>query len=66
MLSQTSEQQITTIPFFVSSGSTHLADIRFALGLSEDSLLDTKLSRIFPKSQIIWGKAMDSHPFILE
>ncbi|MBU9711888.1 sirohydrochlorin chelatase [Evansella tamaricis] len=57
---------IAVIPFFVCSGSTHLNEIQYALGVIEEPAFDTDIELIHPKVPVIWGKAMDAHPLILE
>ncbi|WP_416148388.1 sirohydrochlorin chelatase [Salipaludibacillus sp. HK11] len=59
-------EEILVIPFFVCSGSTHLEEIQYALGVIDHSDLDSHLADIHPKAKIIWGKPMDSHPLIIE
>lgn len=57
---------IYVIPFFVSSGSTHLDEIKYSLGVTEEPMLETDLPLVHPQADIIWGNAMDDHPLILE
>ncbi|MFA9559729.1 sirohydrochlorin chelatase [Evansella sp. AB-rgal1] len=59
-------EQIYVIPFFVSSGSTHLDEIKYSLGVTEEPILETDLPLVHPQAEIIWGNAMDDHPLILE
>ncbi|ADU29153.1 sirohydrochlorin chelatase [Evansella cellulosilytica] len=65
-LEQQGVEEILAIPFFVCSGSTHLAEIQYALGVIKTPLLETDLPLIHPKANIVWGEAMDYHPFILK
>ncbi|MDG5786190.1 CbiX/SirB N-terminal domain-containing protein [Evansella sp. AB-P1] len=58
--------EILVIPFFVCSGSTHLDEIQYALGIIEEPRKETELALIHPRAEIIWGKAMDNHPNILQ
>lgn len=57
-------ERIRVIPLFVSSGSTHLEEIRYALGVIDHSRVKTDLRRIQPWAQILWDQAMDAHPLI--
>ncbi|QKG83860.1 cobalamin biosynthesis protein CbiX [Kroppenstedtia pulmonis] len=57
---------ILVIPLFVSSGSSHLEEIRYALGVQEESSVLTSLGKIHPVARIHWCPAMDDHPRILE
>lgn len=57
-------ERIRVIPLFVSSGSTHLEEIRYALGVVDHSRVKTDLQRIGPRAEIRWGPAMDAHPLV--
>ncbi|PTX63333.1 sirohydrochlorin ferrochelatase [Melghirimyces profundicolus] len=59
-------KRIWTVPLFVSSGSTHLEEIRYALGVTDRSRVATDLSPIRPRAGIVWCRAMDDHPLILK
>ncbi|SMO92333.1 sirohydrochlorin chelatase [Melghirimyces algeriensis] len=58
-------ERILTVPLFVSSGSTHLEEIQYALGIKRFSRIRTNLQRIRPQADIVWCKAMDAHPFMV-
>ncbi|WCN37454.1 sirohydrochlorin chelatase [Aneurinibacillus uraniidurans] len=59
-------QHIIAIPLFVSSGSTHLSEIRYALGLADSCAVPTDLARISlqPGTAITWAAPMDTHQCI--
>ncbi|UTR13274.1 cobalamin biosynthesis protein CbiX [Salipaludibacillus sp. LMS25] len=59
-------EDIYVIPYFVCSGSTHLEEIKYALGLIKKSRVDTDLPLIKPQATIIWGDPMDDHPLIMD
>lgn len=65
-LEQMGIDRILAVPLFVSSGSTHLEEIRYALGLIPFSSIETHLQPIPSTSEIIWCQAMDDHPFMIE
>jgi sirohydrochlorin ferrochelatase len=54
------------VPLFVSSGSTHLDEIRYALGLQETPTIETDLSKFNLKAIVDWAGPMDTHPFTLQ
>ncbi|GGE25894.1 hypothetical protein GCM10011571_30040 [Marinithermofilum abyssi] len=57
---------ILAIPLFVSSGSTHLEEIRWALGLQETTRAESCLPPISVHARMEWGRAMDDHPLMLD
>ncbi|PTM57881.1 sirohydrochlorin chelatase [Desmospora activa] len=57
-------QRILAVPLFVSSGSTHLEEIQYALGVIEKSHIETELERINPQVPITWTTAMDDHKLV--
>lgn len=59
-------QRIVTVPLFISSGSTHLAEIRYALGMEPHPIVPTDLERITLQActEIIWAEPMDDHACI--
>lgn len=57
--------RIITIPLFICSGSTHLDEIQYALGVKAYSRIETDLALIHPSAEIIWCSAMDAHPYTL-
>ncbi|SES38940.1 sirohydrochlorin chelatase [Salipaludibacillus aurantiacus] len=58
--------EIYVIPYFVCSGSTHLEEIQYALGVLDNTELDTHLERIESNARILWGEPMDDNPHILD
>jgi sirohydrochlorin cobaltochelatase len=59
-------ETIIAIPIFISSGSTHIDEIKYALGVIEHTPIDTDLTRIQTDSHLIWCDPMDDHPAVLE
>jgi sirohydrochlorin cobaltochelatase len=59
-------KRILAIPLFVSSASTHLEEIRYALGVIPQSRIETDLELVHPQAEIIWCSAMDGHPLMLK
>lgn len=57
-------RRILTVPLFVSSGSTHLEEIQYALGIKQESRVETDLEPIHPRVPILWTEAMDDHPLV--
>jgi sirohydrochlorin cobaltochelatase len=57
-------KRIIVVPLFVSSGSTHLEEIQYALGVKATSRIKTDLQRIHSRAEIVWSAAMDDHPYI--
>jgi sirohydrochlorin cobaltochelatase len=57
-------KQIIVVPLFVSSGSTHLEEIQYALGLKSYSRIKTDLKRIHPRAEIVWSTAMDDQQYM--
>ncbi|MBB5172336.1 sirohydrochlorin chelatase [Texcoconibacillus texcoconensis] len=65
-LERQSVQKIIVIPLFVCSGSSHLEEIQYALGIKSDLSSPTDIERIDTHAEIIWRPAMDDHPLIVE
>lgn len=59
-------ERIVAVPLFVSSGSTHLEEIQYALGVKPVSRVETDLEFIHPRVPVAWAKAMDDHPLVVE
>ncbi|MFC4075902.1 sirohydrochlorin chelatase [Salinithrix halophila] len=57
-------ERILAVPLFVSSGSTHLEEIRYALGVEHRPRIKTALPQIWPRAEILWCPAMDAHPCV--
>lgn len=57
-------QEILVVPLFVSDGSTHLSEIRYALGLDELAAIETELKPIPSQARIVWGRPMNDHPLV--
>ncbi|WP_027417412.1 sirohydrochlorin chelatase [Aneurinibacillus terranovensis] len=59
-------EEIIAVPLFVCSGSTHLAEIRYALGVSPRPSFETDLEPLPLRARVTWAEPMDDHPLILE
>lgn len=61
-------QQIFAIPFFVCSGSTHLDEIQYLLGVIDEPSIDTDLRpmALQAETEIVWCPAMDAHPYVIQ
>ncbi|MCF6092674.1 cobalamin biosynthesis protein CbiX [Microaerobacter geothermalis] len=59
-------KQILVIPLFVCLGSTHLEEIKYALGIISHSAVPTDIEKISSQAEIIWGPAFDSHPYMTD
>lgn len=57
---------IVAVPLFVSSGSTHLDEIAWALGLKDKPALETDLARVHTACRVHICPPMDDHPLIAE
>lgn len=57
--------RILAIPLFVSSGSAHLEEIKYALGLVSEPMVETELEPVMTSAKIILSPAMDHHACIL-
>lgn len=55
---------IVAVPLFVSSGSTHLDEIAWALGLKDEPELETDLTRVDTACRVHLCPPMDDHPLI--
>jgi sirohydrochlorin cobaltochelatase len=65
-LEQINVKRIIVIPLFISSGSTHLEEIQYALGVKKHSRIETDLKQIHPQTEVVWSAAMDAHPYMIE
>lgn len=57
-------EEIIVIPLFISSGSTHIEEIRWALGLTNEPAIEPDLSRYRCNASITFGKPIDDDPII--
>lgn len=57
---------IIAIPLFISTGSTHIAEIKYMLGISQSCQVETDVKPISINSKIILCNPMDDHPLIVE
>lgn len=55
-------EEIIVVPLFLSSGSTHIDEIRYALGVQEKPMLKTDLSPFRHKARIHWRQPLDDSP----
>ncbi|RAV14193.1 sirohydrochlorin chelatase [Paenibacillus contaminans] len=53
---------IAVVPLFLSSGSTHLDEIRYALGLQAEPMLPTELEPFRVRAKLHWGWPIDDDP----
>ncbi|WP_028777871.1 sirohydrochlorin chelatase [Shimazuella kribbensis] len=65
-LEQMGVTNITALPLFVSSGSTHIEEIRYLLGLQANSRLEMDEEPIAHTASIKLLAPMNDHPFILD
>lgn len=54
------------VPLFVSSGSTHVEEIGWALGVYKDTTVETDLTRFRIQSSLTYGQPIDADPEIVE
>lgn len=57
--------RILIIPLFITMGSTHLEEIRYALGLQEQSRIPTDLKPIRPTAELVWCSPLEAHPLVV-
>ena len=57
---------IIVVPLFVSSGSTHIDEISYALGVIEEPLLETDMVPLDIKARIHFTSPIDDDPVIAE
>ena len=65
-LEQQGVTDIIVVPLFASSGSVHIDEIRYALGLQAEPTLPTDLPRMRFTAKMHWTKVMDDHPLIID
>jgi sirohydrochlorin cobaltochelatase len=59
-------EEILAVPLFVSSGSTHLSEIQYALGLVPQPEVETELKPLPIRPRVIWAEPMDTHEKVRE
>ncbi len=59
-------ERILAVPLFVASGSTHIDEIGYMLGVYDAIELDEELERIDTTAEIVYCPAMDDHPLIAD
>jgi sirohydrochlorin cobaltochelatase len=59
-------ETIISIPLFISSGSTHIDEIKYALGVKTETSVSTDLKPVKTDCRFIWREPMDAHPLILD
>lgn len=57
---------LIVVPLFASSGSVHIDEIRYALGVQEASTLPTDLERLRIEAKVHWTSVIDDHPLIVD
>ncbi|WCK55110.1 CbiX/SirB N-terminal domain-containing protein [Aneurinibacillus sp. Ricciae_BoGa-3] len=58
--------RIIAVPLFVSTGSTHLDEIQYALRILAKPSVDTDLKPLPLSVPVHWTRPMDDHPLILD
>lgn len=58
--------RIMAIPLFASSGSKHIEEIRFMLGLKKQPPADADIAPLNVQAEVVMSPAMDDHPYIAE
>lgn len=59
-------ERVIVLPLFICSGSTHLEEIQYSLGLLPTSRIATDLALVKSKAKLIWGYPMDDHPYMAQ
>lgn len=59
-------ERIIVVPLFVSSGSTHIEELRTLLGVAEESLVSPDVTSLEVNAEIQFTAPMDDHPLIME
>jgi len=59
-------EKIIAVPLFVSSGSTHIAEIGYMLGAVDKLDLDEEIERIETKAEIVYCEPMNDHPLVVD
>ncbi|WP_018753718.1 sirohydrochlorin chelatase [Paenibacillus sanguinis] len=54
------------IPFFVSSGSTHIDEIAYALGVKAAPEKETEMKRLRVSARVLFGDPVDDDPLVAE
>ncbi|MFD0672252.1 sirohydrochlorin chelatase [Cohnella sp. GCM10027633] len=58
--------RILALPLFVSSGSTHVDEIGWALGAYAEPKLETDIARVAVKAALTYGEPMDDAPEVVD
>ncbi|UTR11062.1 cobalamin biosynthesis protein CbiX [Evansella sp. LMS18] len=58
--------QIIIVPLFVSSGSSHIEEIKFALGISHAFSGRADIQPVKLQVPVIWREPMNAHPIVLD
>lgn len=59
-------QEIIALPLFISSGSTHIDEISYALGVKKAPILETDLRPFRVKAKIHWRQPLDDSPEVAQ
>ena len=59
-------KRIIAIPLFASSGSKHIEEIRYMLGLTKQPPAEANVVPLNVQSEVVMSPAMDDHPYIAE
>lgn len=65
-LEQQDVTHIVAVPLFVASGSTHIDEIGYMLGVHQSTQLAEEIGRIETSAEIVYCSPMDDHPLIVE
>lgn len=57
---------LIVVPLFVSSGSTHIDEISYALGVQPEPILETDMTPFLRSAQVHMASPIDDHPLIAE
>lgn len=57
---------LIVVPLFTSSGSVHVDEIRYALGVQNEPALATDLPRMCVSAKVHWTSVLDDHPLIVD
>ncbi|GAA0136909.1 hypothetical protein YSY43_37500 [Paenibacillus sp. YSY-4.3] len=65
-LEQQGVTDMIVIPLFMSSGSTHVDEIAYALGVKDTPEKETDLERFRLSARVFFGEPVDDHPLVAQ
>ncbi len=65
-LEQKGVTDLIVVPLFISSGSTHMEEIQYALGLIEESAIETDIGRMRLRARVHFCAPINDDPLIAE